>query len=162
MIYNFLFNNRLINYLSLRSSKILNNNFLRIFYWLSLFRIWKFLSFLLLHIDYLLLYIFNRLYVLFSVCYLSWYFNWNFIYDFFIINNRLILYSFSINRSSNFFFSNNRCLHHSLFNNWLSNNSFGYYWLGYNLSFNLRLAYNFLTLSNLRSWIQNLISQLSK
>ena len=157
-IDDFLLNDWLVKYFSLRCVEILNDNFFWILDWIGFFRIFKFLCILLLNINNLLLNISYWLNVFFSISYLSWNFNWNFVHYFFIVNNRLILNSFCENWSSDFLYSNNWCLHDSLLNNGLGNDSFGNYWLTNNTSLNWRLAYNLLTLSNLRSWIENFVS----
>ena len=148
----------MIKYFSLRSIKIFDNDFFRIFNRIGFFWVLKFLGILLLNINYLLLNISNRLNIFFSVSNLSRNFYRNFVHDFFIVNNWLILNCLSIDRSGYFLFSDNWCLHDSLFDNRLGNNSLGNNWLSDHLSLNLRLTYNLLTLSNLRSWVKNFVS----
>lgn len=162
LIYYFLFNDRLVKDFSLRSFEILYYDFLRVLNWVCFFGIFKFLCLLLLNINKLLLNILNWLNVFFSICYLSGNFDRYFINNFFIVYNRLILNCLCVNRSCYFFFPNNWCLHYSLLDNWLSNDSLCNYRLADNASFNWRLTNNLLTLSNLRSWIKNLVSQLGK
>lgn len=158
LINYFLRNNWLIKYFSLRSIKVFNNNFFGVNSWLSLFRVFECLSLLLFDIDILLSYIFNRLNIFFSISYLSGNLNRNLVDNLFIVNNGLVLNSFSIYRSSYFFLSNNWSLHNSLFDNRLRNDSLGDNRLSNHLSFNLWLANNLLTLSNLWSRIKNLIT----
>lgn len=154
MVDDFLRNDGLEKNFSIRSSKVFHDDFFSVFNRVGLFWVFILLSFLLLDIDHLLLNIFNWLNISFSISNLSGNFNRNLVDDLFVVDNRLVLDSFSIHRSRDFFLSDNWCLHHSLFNDRLRNDSFGNYWLRNYLSFDLRLTDNLLTLSNLWSGIK--------
>ena len=158
LIDNFSLQNGLIVNFFIRSIIILGDNLFAVFNRSQNFSMIHNLIFSLLDIQNLLLDVANRLNVSFSVNLSSGNVDGNTLDNFLCIDNSVFDFLFSVNRSFYFGFSDNGSLDNSLFDHGLRNDSFSDDRLGNNFSLNLRLGDNFLSLHDLRSRIQNLIS----
>lgn len=97
----------------------------------------------------------------FSENLLSWNHDWDSVFDFLVINKRILDDLFSVNRSFNLLLSDDRSLDDSLFNNRLRNDFFVDYWL-FDDSFKyFRLIYSFCGLGNGWFGVENISSILN-